>query len=227
MFVPIVSTSAASSTGNDVTTGAIDTSGADLLVAYVAGYSGTTDPIPGVTDNFSNTWVPELASLANPTTVQVQGFYAKNPIVGAGHTFSAGGTQTFAAIAVLAASGSDLSAPFDGLNAGNNGGGSTTVQGGTVGPSQDGSLIVSGGVLVDTGFEAISVNQGFTLDQVIPTNGGFNQGVFDSYLVQGTAAAVNPTTTFDNAGRSAVLNMVFKPAASVSALSRLTLMGAG
>ena len=72
-----------SSTGNNATTSAIDTTGATLLVALIV-----TDTGGGtMSDSKGNTWTA-LTAHSGGTTVTGQLFYVSNPTVGSGHTFT-------------------------------------------------------------------------------------------------------------------------------------------
>src|SRR4051812_9792279 len=85
---------------NGGTSGAIDTSGANFLVAVVASYSvGDTT----VTDSKSNTWTQLTArDEINTTLVRNRIWYAKNATVGSGHTFSDAVSSSFPSICVAA-----------------------------------------------------------------------------------------------------------------------------
>src|SRR6188474_1223549 len=97
----------ASSGGADVTTSAVDTTGATLLVIGLSLYT-QLDNTFGVTDSKSNTWQVLTKYEANESgTFAVNLFYCLSPIVGSGHTFSnvtSSGAQ-YPVLAVAAFSG--------------------------------------------------------------------------------------------------------------------------
>jgi hypothetical protein len=71
---------------SSATTAAINTSGATLLVAWLA-VEGADPTAP--TDSYNNVWQP-LPVYANGPSSHGRFFYAYNPMVGPGHTFTAG-----------------------------------------------------------------------------------------------------------------------------------------
>src|SRR5262245_32762550 len=96
-FTLIGSVSASSTNGNSVTTGSLDTTGANLVVVVFSSYQGGT--IVNVTDNKSNTY-------SNRTVYQFSGdsrvrlSYVASPSVGTGHTFTVSGSGIYPALAV-------------------------------------------------------------------------------------------------------------------------------
>ncbi len=74
--------------GGDTTGTPIDTTGANLLIFGVSYLDGSA---PTISDSKSNTWTALTATLPS-TSGDIRIYYAKNPTVGAGHTFSATGT---------------------------------------------------------------------------------------------------------------------------------------
>src|SRR5215472_13389017 len=190
------------------TTSAIDTTGADLLVVQVVDSNhGTT-----LSDNKGNTWV----SAAGPTTTNgpdAQLYYATNPIVGTGHTFTATVTSQSPALLVQAWSGSG-SSPLDQTNFAN-GLFVSTLQPGSVTPGQNGELIVTGQCSGSTSGSS-SVNLGFTIsDSFLQVNGQHVGGAL-AYLVQGTAAAINPTWTGTGLNFTGATIATFKAAAAAA-----------
>lgn len=140
---------------------------------------GTATP----SDSYSNTWTTltyHTGSSANSFII----YYAQNPTVGTGHTFTYTGFAS--ASQVMAFSGVDTSSPFDVQN------GAAAAQPGSVTPSNSGSLLVTG--ISSTDFvNSFSVDSAFTITgQNLFLNGTYyaNAG---AYLVQGSASAVNPT----------------------------------
>lgn len=201
----------ASSVGsNGTTTSAINTTGASLLVAFV-GFVFNNAAV--ISDSYGNTWTPLTFHLGvNNCTTQI--FYVQNPTVGTGHTFSETGTSTYPALSVAAFSGTATSSVFDVQN-GTNPVGATTFQPGSVTPSQNNSLIVTG-FDNDQGSSAqdTTINSGFTITDQNGYGFGVNEGGGLAYLVQTTAAPVNPTWTMSTAALGAGSAIaVFKPAA--------------
>lgn len=179
--------------GNDTfSTSAIDTTGADLLVATFADTFAEGSP-PTLSDSEGNTWVAAVnhSPFGNASRIH----YAWNATVGASHTFTLTGTDMFGSLQVRAYSGSDTSAdPFDQTNE-NLAFGSTTVTTGSVTPTTDGQLLVAA-CTYDVQASLPTIDGGFDS----PTygdlgSGGSYLGSSNSYLIQTTAAAANPTFT--------------------------------
>src|SRR4051812_10619033 len=75
-----------SSASSGCTSGAIDTSGANFLVASVSFLVGGT---PVLSDSKGNTWTARTT--VNGGTSAIKEFYVTNPTVGSGHTFTISG----------------------------------------------------------------------------------------------------------------------------------------
>lgn len=188
----IAGVKAGSGDGNSVTTGAIDTTGADLLIAVVGQESGVADITP--TDSKGNTW--------NALTEQVEGagrgcmFWSRPTSVGSGHTFTASQASSFPAIVVEAWSGS-VSSPFDQQNGAHDSSAGATIQTGSVTPSEGNELIVAGAT--GRGQNATSIDSSFTLRNT-QASSGTNDTAAIATLEQTSPASVNPTWTFSAAG---------------------------
>jgi hypothetical protein len=196
------SSSSAGCTSAPAVTSALNTTGANFLVMTISDY-GVSSALSAVSDSKGNTWI-HLTNYNNAqdnTTI----WYAKNATVGTNHTFSASGSCI--SISVMAFSNMDTANPFDVQN-GNGCISCSTLQTGSVTPSTDYSLIVA--TLGSNGFGVIpSINLGFTrLDFKLNNNTETNA---NAYLIQTTAASVNPTWTVtgDNGYRDAAI-AVFK-----------------
>jgi hypothetical protein len=161
--------------------GAIDTTGANLIVCHASNWTGGGEPC---TDSKSNTYT----GLTFQTVSSYGGrlWYVEDPTVGTGHDFNNVGP--FARAVVIAFSGVDTSGgSFDVEN-----GATNANQPGSVTPSADHAVVVAG-----ASFEPGSVSgidSDFTIAQTAPNSGGVGASI--AYLIQETAAAVNPTWTF-------------------------------
>lgn len=168
------------------TTPAIDTTGATLLIAYLNDFSALNAP----TDSKSNTWTPLTLQHVN---VYSNIYYAKNPTVGAGHTFSTG-AGIVPVIYVAAFSGADTTAPFDNENGVTGFLGVSSQQPGSITPSNNGELVVTGiGLSSNPTSGSITIDSGFTITDSNLYQNAVNFGGGLAYLVQGSAAAINPT----------------------------------
>ncbi len=170
-----------------VTTDAISTTGADLIVLIVSYYNPGGSPT--VSDSASNsaTYITsQVGTFGSGCAI----YYYDHPTTSGSHTFTVSGASNYPTISVMAWSGAD-SSPLDQSNQGP--GGSSSIQLGSVTPSQDGELIVTG-LTVNNG-SSITLDSGFTISNAwdaIPYNFATGMG----YLVQGAASAVNPTWSY-------------------------------
>lgn len=210
------------------TTGAVDTTGASLLIIHVASFAA----VDSVSDSKGNTWTP-LTSHGGANSRHTRFWYAANPTVGSGHTFTVSGTLIFPHIAVAAFSGAATTSPFDQEN-GATSADATTLATGSVTPGEDNELLVSGCCGAMT--SSPTINSGFTVTDDAPFGSGNNMQGGLAYLVQTSAAAVNPTWNFNNTGGVGASIATFKVAAVGGAvvgsgltrslkLSRLSLAG--
>jgi hypothetical protein len=201
--------------GGTCTTGAMNTSGATLLVAVVSQYA--TSPLTGtLSDSKANTWQALTAYESGSTNGNIVIYYAYNkaggPLsVGSSHTVTLSGGQ-LAAVEVMAFSGTlTTSDPFDVQNGATSSNSSNPFQPGSITPSQSNELIITG-----YGANATSraINAGFTVTDFVDY--GSTTGGGAAYLVQGIAAAVNPSWTFQSSGLGAAAVIAsFKAAAQV------------
>ncbi len=166
-----------------------NSSGASLIVVGISFNDGVAAPV--LSDSLANTWVP-----LTPTTVALglaQIYYVANPITGDTHTITLTGTSIIAAATVACYQGASFGTPFDGENTFQaSGAGFTTLQPGSVTPTQSGDLIVS--VIAHRSTNAVAIDSGLTiLDQFVYLSDGFNYGHAFATIIQGAAAAMNPT----------------------------------
>lgn len=210
-----------SSGASTYTTPSMDTTGASLLVLVVS-YVATVTPT--ISDSKSNTWTALTAkSVSGQQSSRI--YYAANPTVGSGHTFTVTGSSILSTGIAFAFSGITASSPFDQENGASLAGSGTTLSCGSITPSVNGELIIagfsSGASSATLGQVAIdprvtSVMAGAT---TIDTVGGVSYMCSVAFGIQGTAAAINPqwvlTGTGINANATAVIAS-FKPSATVS-----------
>lgn len=188
----LVGTSAASGTsGNGVTTGAIDTTGADLLVVLVSDYSGGSTRT--VSDSKANSWTPQSGD-ANGGAARARLYWCKPSSVGSGHTFTDLSTSNYATIVVGAFSGTHAT-PFDVESTGTGTNvDPATASAGSITPSLPNGLVIAG-VAVDTS-SATAIDSSFiVVDTIVPQSSGNNQSGGMAYKIQTTAVPVNPTWT--------------------------------
>lgn len=201
--------------GNGTSTG-INTTGAALLVA---GFSEEVTATGALSDSNTNAWV-EIAGAEGSMPAGLPRtwvYYVKNPVVGSNHTFTmAGGNKTV--LCVAAFSGTNTAANVDQSTATVQGAAATTVQPGSVTPTEDNELLVTYvGVGDATNYgvgTTFTIDGGYTITDQQPTVGGTNWAGALAYLIQTTAAASNPTWTESNSNRSIAGIATFKAAAA-------------
>lgn len=177
--------------GSNVTTSAINTTGANLifLVNSILG-AGTEGTI---TDNKSNAWTKLTRYSGFQSGVTI--YYSTAPAVGSGHTFSeAAGLSTYETLCALAVSGAtSTNLPFD-LENGAIGQSVSSLQTGSITPSETSEIIVTGlGQCAGLASAPKSINSGFTIaaDEVLVP--GQHCGGSIAYKIKTDTTAENPT----------------------------------
>jgi len=141
---------------------------------------------PTLTDSKSNTWTP-LTDYNNPGGAASERiYYCYAPTTDAAHTFriTAGGDSFYGNLCVAAFSGA-VASPFDGQNGTYTTTAPTTVNSGSITPTQTGDLIITG--MSNTGsVTGVGVNSPFTLlTPVVPYHGTspvYNAGAMAYYF---------------------------------------------
>jgi hypothetical protein len=188
-YALVASTLAVSSDSFNVTTSSITTTTASLLVVQIGDYDGAAAGT--VSDSKSNTWTA-LTSYTDPGNMRCRLYYAANPTVGTGHTVSyLSANSLYQALVFAAFSGAALTSPFDVQNGASVYSG--TPQPGSITPTQNNCLIVSGLALGVEATSAVTIDLSMTITNQQNFSAGVNFGVAFAYLVQGTLAAINPT----------------------------------
>ncbi len=205
----IANAGAGSANANGATAGPINTfsPAADLIVVNISWYAAGGVPI--LSDLANNTWIGLTAKASNNTKTRL--FYCASPIVNAGHTFTAFASSSYPAITVAAFSGS-LASPFDQEIGAFTNSNVTSLQPGSITPSQDNCLLVTG--LVHSGSN-VSINSSFS-GLGVDYGDGTHYGGGIGYKIQTTAAAVNPTWSYTTAGECSSVMASFKAAVVIS-----------
>jgi len=201
------------------TTPAVNTTGANFLVAVISYYTGTT---PTVNDSNSNTWTA-LTQYVGPNSVLIKIFYSTPTTVGSGHTFGFTGTNCYASLEILAFSGMAASSVYQGLvNGGNSSG--TTVQPGSISPT--GSTLIICGVGWSNISSTSAINDSFSITN---SNNGSptNFGGAAAYLIQTSGSAINPQWTIATGGSLLVATQAAFRGASTGIPGSLCLLGCG
>lgn len=194
---------AGSTNTSTATTPAVDTTGATLIVVTIgiAAAQGNT-----IADSAGNTYTARTQK--NGAAGGSRIWYVASPTNSATLTVTV--TSVVSSIEMTAWSGTATSSPFDVEGAG--GTGNTTVQPGSVTPSQNNSLIITG--IGSTNTNTFTIDSSFTIsDQFGGSGTAVPSG--QAYLIQGTAAAVNPTWTASLGFELVSTIAVFKPGAAV------------
>lgn len=197
-----------STDGNTVTSNSVDTTGATLLVVLGANYQGS--PAPAITDSKSNSWTGPVVSASHTDTERVSIWYSIPTSVGSGHTFTATQTTSYPSILVYGFSGGAASSVFDQSN-GNTVSGPSTIQTGSVTPSQDNELLMTV-VSSGDGTGASTIDSGFSLKESVLYSAGLRFGCAVSFKIQTAAGAENPTWTMAAATSASAVIATFKAA---------------
>jgi len=203
----VASTSKGSSdSGASVTTDAVDTSGANLIVISATTFgSGAITP----TDSKGNTWTALTSH--NQGSYFSRFYYCASPTVGTGHTFTLSGVGSYPVLSAMAFSGALGASPADQENGAGTASG-TSLATGSITPSEDNCVVVAG-ISTDPGTgHAMS---GYTVAQSDWVNSEHIGGGI-SYLVQTTAAAANPSWSWTGASAGVASIASFKAAAVAS-----------
>lgn len=190
MAYALISSVAAAINGNNATTGAIDTTGANLIVVI----SGAVSATPSITDSKSNSWT-DLTVYGSTLTGHIS--YSSPSSVGSGHTFTANGSGN-PCLAVMAFSGS-VGSPFDGAENGGNTAAGMSQASGNVTPSTTGCLVVTG-LIYNVDPNTVSVTAPFTPATVgIAAVSGLTFGAYFSHEIQTSIVSRNPTWSLSTA----------------------------
>lgn len=195
-------TTAASPPGTDVTSGTINTTGANYLVACVANFGGAAGG--SISDSKGNTGWTALTRVIDATGA-VQCSWCKPTSVGSGHTVS--NTSTSPTIGFAAFSNVNAS-PFDSEVGAT--GTSTTPTAGSITPSANGGLVISATGFLSSNPPIATIDSGFTLVDLAIAVSATNWGFGMAYLIQTTAGATNPVWTVDAGNPWSATNAAFK-----------------
>jgi len=145
------------------TTASFDSTGGDTIILFASSHAGVTFT---PSDNFGNTWIP----ISGPTST-VAGFdlrsevwYARNPIVGPGHTITMNLSISQPLVMSIAAlKGSNVSSPIDAISVIGSDNGTQTVNVATpnVSTASTNDLLI--GFVKTNGTETFTAGTAFTL----------------------------------------------------------------
>ena len=178
-----------SSDGISVSTPGIDTTGANLLVAAFAWKAGGNT----WTDSKGNTWTALTQQAVGGGEICQLHYVLGSPVVGAGHTLDVSFADSPSAF-LLAFSGVGSYEQEAGADTFG-----STLQPGSLTPGAAGALVVQAIAFNVAG--TLSIDGGYTglLQENLTANA---RGGAAAYLIQGAAAATNPTWTHSPGGSS-------------------------
>lgn len=210
-IVLVTSASGGGNSSGGFATSAVDTTGANFIVVSVSSAVIGGSTVPTLSDNKSNTWTSLTGYTVGASRHTI--FYVLSPTVGTGHTFTTSGTNIYPAIIVRAFSGVSS---YDSQQSGATGT-SSPLATGSVTPSANGALILTG-ICGDPG-ATHSYPSGFTGGINIPQDSlsGFNIQGSSAYLIQTTAAAINPSWSWTGSHTSAATSVAVFKETTVSA----------
>lgn len=182
-----VSAKAGSSDTQNVTTTGVTTTGCNLIVSFISDYAAGGAESCVMSDSKSATWT-KLTTRSSGVLTRVATYYTYGSTVGTSHTFTAAcNVGQYPSIVVIAIANAK-SSPFDQQN-GAATTGATSLATGAVVATEGGETIFTG---VSNTSAAPAINSGFTIQETLAYSGTF-LGDAGAYLVQGTAASINPT----------------------------------
>ncbi len=203
-------TSGASSDDNNVTSGTIDASAADLILIAIASYNAVGAPTP--TDNVGGNTYNAL-TVQQVSIPRIQLFWCKPASVSAAMNWSVATSGGFPGIYVAIYSGSHAT-PFDQESGTSRVG--TIQQPGSLTPSEDNCLLFVGASVYVASGSVPTIDSSFNrTDGDVNDGHHFTAAAFDK--IQTTAGAENPQVSTDGTEiASAVAMAVFKAAAAAS-----------
>jgi len=187
MAIALVSSTAKQGNVDSVTTTAMSTVGANLIVIGIGWYSVTS---PSISDSQSNTWTA-LTTSNIASDVGCKLYYCVSPTTNASHTFTFGPTSIYGGLIVSAWSGVKAASPFD-QQTGATSSSASGLATGSVTPTEDNELVI---------FAAAKGGNSSTVDattvgSMIGNFGGITAVTYAlgmGYEIQTTATARNPT----------------------------------
>lgn len=216
MTIALISHTGKGSTGagfpSSVTTAAINTTGANLIIVSRADFSNADIAI---NDSASNTWTNAINYQPATSNLFIAVYYCLNPTISAAHTFNTptDGNGSFPALCVAAFSGIKTVSPFD-TSTTNTAAASATLQPGSITPPSNGALLYAAGCSLST---STTITGMAVLDDVAFSNGvhvGFTHG----YVIQGAAAGLNPTFNFSTTNIASAVQADFLAQPSTGAV---------
>lgn len=195
-------TSQASSDQQNVTSPPVDTTGSNFISVSSSNYNLNA---VSLSDNLANVWTLDITQASSQQTTNI--WSCHNPTVGAGHTFTLTGvgTPSYCTISVVWASGISNIAVQSTNSVGSV---APSIQPGSVTPAENGDLIITSNCSWSS--TSGSIDSGFSSNYVPFNTSNSNLAGGMGWLIQPTAAAINPTWTFSGSVPCAAAIAVYK-----------------
>jgi hypothetical protein len=224
--VIVQSGGSAADTDNSAVTTAVDTTGATFLVMSCSWFSDFGTLTATASDSKSNTWTGLTTYNIGGSSTRLFYVNSATPTVGAGHTFTCDGNNTFPVVAFIAASGG-VASPLDQQNGDADAPVTSIDHNGGISPTEGNTMVVASLVTYASGH---SIDSGFTTvhSNNYSGSGQITHGGALAYLIQGgTASASNPSWSWVSAieASSAIAN--FKSSSGGTFPCTLATTGAG
>jgi hypothetical protein len=178
---------------NDAVSTAINSGGANLIIAVVNIYSADATAV-ALSDNKGNTWTactPDYSFAPGHIAV----WYSTPTTIGSGHTVTVATSGAYPSIFVTAWSGAAASSPCDQSN-GHGSGSGTTERPGNITPSEADELVITAiNITSSTVAPTITAPYGPVLDMQLDNT--VQTGAI-AYNVQTSATVTDPTWTINN-----------------------------
>ena len=214
-----MASSITASSGITITTTAIDSTGADLLVVVTSGFVPNGVPVIS-SDSNGNTWQTDGPSNGVGNTYGFF-YYVINPVVGSGHTVSLSGSR-FYTTTVLAYSGSDKISNVHKQNSNNFLGVTASLSTNSITPSVNGCLIIAGTMAGGASWGTVTVDSSLVVQQQLADSINISDAAAD--YSQSGIAAINPTFSYSaNATNPVALIAAFKPAIPIRLMGQILL----
>lgn len=210
-----------------VTSAAVDTTGAKLLIC-VANKASSTAAGDLISDSQGNTWHALTNSAISTVNLCIWYSFDKGGLplsTSAAHTCTIGAGSSSAACFAAFTVTQTTPDPFDQQN--QNNAASTTCTTGSITPSQNNELVIAGIAVQATLSGPYTIDSGYSILGTVQGVIGTVQGLGAAFIVQGTAGATNPTWTVGSSGNLATAIASFKAAALGSAAPSMMLLGVG
>ncbi len=187
------------------TTSMVNMAGASFCEVSVSWFDGGFPPV--LTSTPSNTWVPDI-SKGTGASFTLDHYHAYSPSVSSTMTFTiTSAANTFPSVTARCFSGT-IGSTVDQTNGVNSVSASSPQQTGSVTPSSDHEIIITS--IQDGGASGYAINSGFTTPEFVGISGGQYIGIASSYLIQSTAAAVNPSWSWTGSAAGATVIATFR-----------------